>query len=286
MQVLAPRDEGASRESLAVLTPIPILLYHSVSDEPPAWIRSFSVTLHAFRRQLELIREAGATPLRVSDYAAALAGEVALPERAVVITFDDGLADFRDRAMPALDEAGLPATLFVTSGFLEGLPQARGVTRPAGPWLDPAALLDLRGQGVEIGAHSHTHPHLDTLSVRAAHAEIAGSKEILEQLLGAPVPSFAYPHGYHSRTVRLLVQECGFQSACAIRNTLSSSADAHFSLARLTVRADTSLAQLGAWLEGRGAPVAPRRERMRTRGWRVYRRGRAVLRRRPGSDWA
>jgi peptidoglycan/xylan/chitin deacetylase (PgdA/CDA1 family) len=265
---------------------IPILLYHSVSADPLPWIRPLTVSPKAFRRHLELIREAGATALSVTECADALASAGSLPERPVVITFDDGLADFRDQAMPSLRGAGCAVTLFVTTGFLEDLPQARGVTRPAGPWLDSAALLDLREQGVEIGAHTHTHPHLDTLSVGAARAEIASSKEILEELLGAPVPSFSYPHGYHSRTVRRLVRVCGFESACAVKNTLSSSADDVFSLARLTVRADTSLAHLGAWLEGRGAPVAPRRERMRTRGWRVYRRSRAVVRRRPGSDWA
>jgi peptidoglycan/xylan/chitin deacetylase (PgdA/CDA1 family) len=266
--------------------PIPILLYHSVSADPPAWIRPLTVSPRVFRRHLELIREAGATALSVTECADALASAGSLPERPVVITFDDGLADFRDQAMPSLRVAGCTVTLFVTTGFLESPTHARGATRPAGPWLESAALLDLREQGVEIGAHTHAHPHLDTLSVEAARAEIASSKQILEQLLGAPVPSFAYPYGYHSRTVRRLVRECGFESACAVKNTLSSSADDVFSLARLTVRADTTLAQLGAWLEGRGAPVAPRRERLRTRGWRVYRRSRAVVRRRPGSDRA
>jgi len=268
------------------VTPIPILLYHSVSDAPPMWIRSFSVTPSAFRRQLELIRESGAAPLRVSDYAAALAGEVSLPARAVVITFDDGLADFRDLAMPALDDAGLPATLFVTSGFLEGVSLPPGVSRPVGPWLDRKALPELLAQGLEIGAHSHTHPHLDTLSVGAARAEVERPKEVLEEILGARVHSFAYPHGFLSSTVRRLVRESGYTSACAVKNALSSATDDPFALARLTVRADTSLAELGAWLEGRGATVSPSRERARTRVWRAYRRGRATVRRKPGSDWA
>ncbi|MDX6628447.1 MAG: hypothetical protein QOH00_693 [Gaiellales bacterium] len=268
------------------MTPIPILLYHSVCDDAPGWIRPFAVTPDTFRRQLGLIRDEGATALSVTDYAAALADGGALPERPIVITFDDGLADFRDQALPALADAGLVSTLFVTTGFLEGSPRAFLDSRPAGPWLDPAAVRELREAGVEIGAHSQSHPHLDTLSTRAARTEIATSKEVLEQILEAPVLSFAYPHGFFSRSLHRLVRECGYRSACAVKNALSSRGDDVFALARLTVRSDTSLAQLGAWLEGRGAPIAPRRERGRTRAWRVYRRSRALVRRRPGSDWA
>lgn len=272
--------------SSKTLTPVPILLYHSVSDDAPAWIAPFAVTVGAFRRHLELIRTAGLTAVSVEAYANALRGEESLPERPVVITFDDGLADFRDQALPALAAAGLTATLFVTTGFLESSPDSQGVSRPPGPWLDAAALLELPNQDVEVGAHSHTHPHLDTLRPQAAREEVERPKLILERLLGRPVSSFAYPHGFHSRTLRNLVRDCGYRSACGVRNALSSADDDPFAIARLTVRADTSLAELAAWLEGRGAPVATRRERVRTRAWRAYRRGRSIVRRKPGSDWA
>ena len=95
-------------------------------------------------------------------------GGSGLPERPVLVTFDDGFADFRSEAWPALREAGFVATLYVTTGFLEGLHRASGATRPPGPWLDWDALPGLSEQGVEIGGHSHTHPHLDTLSAEAA----------------------------------------------------------------------------------------------------------------------
>lgn len=264
---------------------VPILLYHSVSDDPPPWIAPFALAPAAFGRHLELIRASGRTALTVTDYATKLGDPATLPERPVLITFDDGLADFREKALPALQRAGLPVTLFVTTGFIEGLPAASGITRPAGPWLDAPALRDLRDQGVELGAHSHSHPQLDTLSHRAARAELERSKEILEELLGAPVPTFAYPHGYHGPVVRRLVQETGYVAACAVKNAFSSPADDRFALARLTVGAETSLEELEQWLDGSGAPLAPGRERARTRGWRAYRRGRALLWRRPGSDF-
>jgi peptidoglycan/xylan/chitin deacetylase (PgdA/CDA1 family) len=264
---------------------VPILLYHSVSDDPPSWIRPLSVTPKAFSQQLELVLGKGATVLSVGEYASILEGRRSLPKRPVVITFDDGFADFREEALPPLRRAGVPVTLFVTTGFLEGLSDGEGAKRPPGPWINARELGALRGEGVEIGAHSHSHPHLDTLPTEEARAEVARSKEILEELLASPVPSFAYPHGYHGPVVRRLVQECGFASACAVRNALSSDADDRFSLARLTVRSTTTAAELEAWLDGRGAPIATSRERALTRAWRVYRRGRALVTGRR-SDWS
>jgi peptidoglycan/xylan/chitin deacetylase (PgdA/CDA1 family) len=265
---------------------IPILLYHSVSDDPPEWIRPVSVATDVFRQHLEMIRTAGRHALSVTGYVAALRGTAPLPERPVVITFDDGLDDFRQNALPALRDAGLPATLYVTTGFLDGLPESPFGGRPTGPWLAAGALPELVAGGVEIGAHSHTHPHLDTLSSAGARSEVRRSKEILEGVLGVPVTSFAFPHGYSSGALRRIVRDAGFASACRVRNALSSPTDDALGLARLTIRADTAPAELAAWLDGRGAPVAGRREHVRTMAWRGYRRARALVLRRPGSDWA
>jgi peptidoglycan/xylan/chitin deacetylase (PgdA/CDA1 family) len=193
-----------------------------------------------------------------------------------VITFDDGFADFADEALPALRECRLATTLYVTTGFLRGRPglSARGVEDDMLAW---SQLGELHEQGVEIGAHSHTHPHLDTLSRRGAWDEINRCKSLLEEELGAPVASFAYPHGYSSRIVRRLVSEAGYRSACSVKNALSSTRDEVYSIARLTVGRQTSLPELSAWLAGTGAPLAPSREAVRTTTWRIHRRARAIL---------
>jgi peptidoglycan/xylan/chitin deacetylase (PgdA/CDA1 family) len=263
---------------------VPILAYHSISNEPAPWIRRFSVAPEMFLHQLELILDAGATALTISAFADVVAGKRTLPERPVVITFDDGLSDFRDEAIPLLRQAGLVATLYVTTGFLNDADRTT-YFRPAGPWLDSRALVELHDQGVEIGAHSHTHPQLDTVSPAVAREEIETSKDILEQLLQEPVRSFAYPHGFLNRTVRRLVRESGYESACGCRNALSSTSDDPLALARLLVRRTTSPTTFAGWLDGRGVPIAPVRESVRTRAWRSYRRGRAFVRRRPGYDW-
>jgi peptidoglycan/xylan/chitin deacetylase (PgdA/CDA1 family) len=279
-----PKRDGSARErrlsspGVSPHRPIPILLYHSVSDDPEPWIRRFAVTPAAFVRHLELIAARGATTLTVSAFADTVARcPSALPERPVLVTFDDGFADFRDAALPLLREHEMTATLYPATGFL-------GRRGPGGgrmlAWRDLPELA--AGGAVEVGGHTHTHPKLDAVAPARAREEIERCKGLLEDALGSVVRSFAYPHGYSSAAVRAIVRGAGFDSACAVKNAFSSPADDRFALARLTVRHDTPLERIDAWLAGDGAPPAPRRDEARTRAARVARRVRARLR--PGPD--
>ena len=248
---------------------MPILVYHSVSSEPLPWIAPLAVSPTTFEAHLDAIVGSGASTMTVSDLIDAIRRDpLALPDRMAVITFDDGFADFRDAALPALAARGISSTLYVTTGFVE---RARG---PYGdPMLDFASLGGLASAGVEIGGHTHTHPQLDTLAERHLHDEIDGCKVLLEDRIGNPIRTFAYPHGYSSPRVRQAVREAGYDSACSVMNALSSVPPDPFKIPRLMVRSTTSAADVAGWIRGEGAPRAPRHDRMRTRVWRAYRRG-------------
>ncbi len=138
--------------------------------------------------------------------------------------------------------------------------------------IDIGALSD---DGVEIGAHSMTHPQLDAVGRGRAWREILDSKNALEAIVGRPVETFAYPHGYHDRATKKMVADAGYTSAAAVRNALSHAGDDRFALARYTVMADCTAEHLAGVLDGRHARRAPRRERLRTAVWREVRRFRA-----------
>lgn len=251
---------------------IPVLLYHSVTEEPARGFERFTVPPGRFAAHLDHLIDDDRVVLPLGRVAEHLRSGTSLPEGAVAITFDDGLADFAQHAWPLLKARGLPATLYAVAGYLGDRSR----------WLDGAAadtrmltadqLSDLASDGVEIGAHTMTHPQLDLVPRARARREIAESKEVLEQALGRPVTTFAYPHGHHTAAVKDLVAEAGYTSAAAVRNMVSHDRDDVFAIARWTITDATTTADLGRLLQGRGARPAPRRQLMRTRAGRQIRR--------------
>lgn len=254
--------------------PLPVLLYHSVSDSPAAEMAEFTVSPDQFRSHLDHLAGLELKVLTLGQVADHLRSGTPLPAGAVCITFDDGLEDFDRHAWPQLRERGMPATLYTVAGYIGGrsgwLPGEAGRL----PMLSAAQLRDLADDGVEMGAHSMTHPQLDLLPPDRARREIADSKDVLEQLLGRPVTTFAYPHGHHTHQTKQLVAAAGYTSAAAVRNMFSHDGDDVYALARLTITDTTTAADIGRIVRGRGARCAPRRELWRTAAGRQLRRAR------------
>jgi peptidoglycan/xylan/chitin deacetylase (PgdA/CDA1 family) len=254
---------------------IPILLYHSVSDTPTGDFGPFTVSRSQFASQLDRLLAQGFDTLTVRQLQERVRAQVPLAERTAVITVDDGFADFEANAWPELQKRGMTATLYVTAGVIGGRASwLADLHADQLPMLDRSQVLDLAAQGCEIGAHSMNHPQLDCLPRHQAAQEIAESKDILEQLLGQSVDSFAYPHGYYDVEVRQMVVDAGYFSASAVKDALSHVEDDQFAMARITVKADFDEAKIDQVLAGEGFPRAKRRERWRTRGWRQVRRWR------------
>jgi peptidoglycan/xylan/chitin deacetylase (PgdA/CDA1 family) len=244
---------------------IPVLLYHAVDDRPPA-NGSWAVSRAQFARHMELIASSGREPIKLTALAAGLRAEHPLPERAVAITFDDGYADTYD-AVALLAGRGLVCTVYVTTAEI-GEPDR----------LSAAQLVELaRMPAVELGAHAVHHSRLDELDERAVTAEIRASKGRLEDLTGARIESFAYPHGAYDDRVRGAVIAGGYRSAAAVKNAVSHRGDDPFAIARWTVTAATSAERLAEVLEGKDVAVAWTRERLRTRAYRMARRQRRHL---------
>lgn len=149
--------------------------------------------------------------------------------REVVLTFDDGYADFLSHAAPVLRDYGMTATLFVCPGLL-------GRALNELPVLDSGAIAEAHATGFEIGAHSMSHQALDRLSPARALADVLDCKRMLEDRLGAPVTSFAYPFGFFTETTRQVVITAGYTAACAVGYAFSPDDDDVFSLRRMIIR--------------------------------------------------
>lgn len=260
------------------MQPVPILMYHSVADKVDPRYRTWSVTVSRFAAHMAMLADNGYSVFGVSTAVSRLRAGLPLPDKYVVLTFDDGLQDFLSGAVPVLDTYGFQATLYVVAGAVD---RTSDWLTPLGegerPMLTAEELSELHANGVEIGAHSYTHPELDLLDRIACANEIRASRLALENMIGAQVLSFAYPYGYASRTTRALVQEAGFQSAVRVRHALSDISENRFGLSRLIVTHDLDETGLLALIQGRGVPVAPSLDRFSGTCWRIARRWRKRL---------
>jgi peptidoglycan/xylan/chitin deacetylase (PgdA/CDA1 family) len=205
-----------------------VLTYHRVgSCEPDP--HQLNVSLEHFEEQVRVVVHEHET-LTAGELAALMRDGSKLPQRAVVLTFDDGYAETHAAAVPILVDLALRATSFLCSDFVgsereypwdtsdrDGETGAATAPRPSRRILSAAEVRALhRGGVIEIGAHTRTHPTLSALTPEEQSAEILGGKAALESIVGAQMSTFAYPQGgpdkFDAESVRL-TREAGFDAA-------------------------------------------------------------------------
>lgn len=218
-----------------------VLMYHAFGreDEPAS---RFVVPIRQFERQLRWLARRGRPVIGLEELAPRRRDGRLAPAGAVVITMDDGYADNRELAAPALRRFGYPATVFAVSSRIGGVADWEGAGELAGrELLDWDDLRALRQNGVEVGAHTRTHPRLPELNERAATDEVGGSRAALTERLGASVESFSYPYGRVSEEVVAAVAGAGFDSACGIERGLNYPGTPLLRLRRVPVDGDASM---------------------------------------------
>ena len=138
-------------------------------------------------------------------------------------------------------------------------------------------IEELANAGIEVGAHTHSHPQLDQIRKNQLKEELKSSKAILEDHLGIPIRGMAYPFGYSSRNVRHMAQETGYNYACIVGNQLLEGVSDSFSLPRLTVKRSTHLSTFEELVSRNNVSHIFWREHLLTKGWAIARRTRGAL---------
>jgi peptidoglycan/xylan/chitin deacetylase (PgdA/CDA1 family) len=223
---------------------IKVLMYHRiVSDERLSHAHWTCVHVRDFRRQLELLDRWGFTTITFDDYNLYLAGELNLPRKPVILTFDDGYRDVYENAFPLLQEYGMRGVVFALGNRLiktNVWDQAVGLR--TAPLMDGQQLLEMHAAGFEIGAHSMSHPKLPALSTEAAWQEITRSRMLLEILLNSPVRSFSYPYGGVNESVKRMVADAGFTIACSVFTGPGTFGMEPYEIRRIAISSNTSTA--------------------------------------------
>lgn len=211
-----------------------VLMYHSISSsESSRW----ALSERRFLEQVRLLSSEGWKTACVSDL---LNAEV-LPPRTVVLTFDDGYADNFEHGFNCLTRYGMKATWFVVSGDVGRRSSWSDDDNPSRSMLGSMQLREMAQAGMEVGAHTRTHPRLPGLDAEAIADEVAGSKKDLEYILGNEVTSFAYPYGLFNKDCVEAVRKAGFKVACTTRTGWFGSDPDMLRVRRVAVFSDDSL---------------------------------------------
>jgi peptidoglycan/xylan/chitin deacetylase (PgdA/CDA1 family) len=174
-----------------------VLAFHSISSEAGPT----SIPSETFRMQLDVLAECGFASMTSRDFLDWRDGRLMDARRRVLITFDDGYADFAAAAHPVLRKHGFSAIVFVPTGKIGRREDWVGANAVPRPLMDWPTIVELASVGVEFGGHGVTHADLTRLSPERRREEIAGSARDLVDRLGRRPESFAAPYGRVNRQV-------------------------------------------------------------------------------------
>lgn len=214
---------------------IPILVYHYIRVNPDprdGMGYALSVTPANFAAQMDWLAQNGYHSVTTGDVVAYLRGERGLPARPIVITFDDGYADFYRNAIPILRKHDFTAVAYVVSGFVG-----------RGGYMTASEVLSAQSAGFEIGSHTVDHVNLTRQSADGLRYQLSASKEALEGLLKRPVTSFCYPYGKYGAREADAVAAAGYQNATSTLGGSYRTMGNRFVWTRLYVKGGTTLGQ-------------------------------------------
>ena len=223
-------------------TYVPILYYHYIRVNPNPRDRvgfGLSTPPAAFRAQMQYLADHGFHVISLHQAVVAIQTHGGLPPRPVVLTFDDGYADFFSTAVPILQSHGFTATSFVISGRMGW-----------GGYMTPSQIVAADGMGFTIGAHTVDHVALAAQVPSRASWEIKQSKLTLEGLLGHTVLDFAYPYGSFNLYDVAQAKSLGFETAVSTISGTWHSAGQLFRLSRTRVGGGLPLSYFANLLGG------------------------------------
>lgn len=208
---IAPTSDPSNSASAPALTPdnqdkpklsefpqegIPVLMYHSISTIPG---NTLGVPVKQFTEEMEWLHRQNYHSLSLEEFYRALADGSPVPEKPILLTFDDGYSDNYNNAWPILRQYGFRAAFFIT-------------TNSVGPgMMNWDQLNDLVRQGNSIGSHTVNHLDLATLSDKQQKSELSNSKQELEKNLGISEIALCFPSGRYNKTTLDLMPEVGYK---------------------------------------------------------------------------
>ncbi len=179
---------------------VPILAYHQVGDIDDL----YSIPTSQFEEQMAYLASNGYHTISLDDLFNFYDGQGKLPDKPVIITFDDGYEDNYLTALPILEKYNMSATVFIVPNLI--------ATQDYLSWQQ---VTEMQRRHIEIGSHTMSHIAMDEISEEQQWREASESKRILEQHVDKPIRFFAYPFGQFTTITKQILQAAGYRGACA-----------------------------------------------------------------------
>jgi peptidoglycan/xylan/chitin deacetylase (PgdA/CDA1 family) len=191
---------------------VSFLLYHDFSEKSST--NPMVINIAKFREQMKAIKDAAIPVISFQDFLDWRAGKKNIPDRAIVITIDDGWVGVHQLALPILKEFGYPFTLYLYTKYVN----------IGGRSLTTAQIRDIVQNGGEIGSHSNSHSSLtsrqgkgDAVYRKFLEDEIGESKKKLEAALNLSIQSFSYPYGNFNDDIAVMTTgEFGYTTGVTV----------------------------------------------------------------------
>ncbi|OGH27959.1 MAG: hypothetical protein A3E12_02580 [Candidatus Levybacteria bacterium RIFCSPHIGHO2_12_FULL_39_9] len=197
-------DTGIGPQLFEKQIKVPIFLYHYVEyvkNDPKK--ENFATPPNVLQAQIKTLKTAGYTFVAPDDLIKDLLGELVLPKKIIILSFDDGYSDFYTDVFPILKKEKVKAVVYVVANFLN-----------QENYLSTFQVKEIaKSSLVEIGSHTLNHTWLKDINKKTAEYEIAQSKKVLEDMTGLSVNSFAYPYGALDRRTINMVKNAGYTNA-------------------------------------------------------------------------
>lgn len=200
---------------------VPVLNYHAVNDEKCS---PLVVTVPHFAEQMKYLHTHGYHTITMDELYAYLVDGKPLPDKPIVLTFDDGYTDNYTHAFPILQQYGFKATLFMVADSI-GQPR----------FLTAQQLLDMDAHGFAVESHTYTHRNMTTLQGPALREDLIKGRIVLESLLGHPVRYLAYPQGFNNEDVQRATLDGGYRLAFTVSPNTVQPGDNLMALNRLPI---------------------------------------------------
>ena len=205
------------------------MYYHAVDPAHPG--EELYVSPTQLKEQLQLIKSLGYTSLTMAEVNDYIKNNKAIPEKSILITFDDGYTDNYTYAFPILKELDMKATIFVvTSG-----------TDNDNYYVSSEQIKEMSDYGIDIESHTVSHVHLNTLSYENQLEELKNSKSKIESITKKDVLSVAYPYGDYNEDTKKATIAAGYSIAFTTDTGLADRTDNPVALNRIYVNSLNSI---------------------------------------------